>query len=245
MLDASIADVVERHVADERLRTALHGQGVIGTFAGPRDAGTAWVHAHHRLGLLGGWGYVEGGMGRVSFCLADAARDAGAVLAAGVEVAAIEPGVGVRLAGGELVRARAVVSNADPIRTLGLVERGAGPAGVDPAFASKVAGWRCASPVVKVNCALDRLPTFAAAADRPDHVYRAQVEIGRGIDATQAACEAARGRGAGTGVVRAVLPDALRPVGRAAGCPHDERLLAVRPARARDRDLGRAARRDR
>ena len=30
--------------------TALHGQGVIGTFAGPRDPGTAWVHAHHRLG---------------------------------------------------------------------------------------------------------------------------------------------------------------------------------------------------
>ena len=96
VLDASIADVVERHVADERLRTALHGQGVIGTFAGPRDPGTAWVHAHHRLGLLGGWGYVEGGMGRVSFCLADAARDAGAVLATGVEVAAIEPGVGVQ-----------------------------------------------------------------------------------------------------------------------------------------------------
>src|SRR5438067_3137441 len=29
----SIAEVVERHVADERLRTALHGQGVIGTWA--------------------------------------------------------------------------------------------------------------------------------------------------------------------------------------------------------------------
>jgi len=54
LLEASIADVVERHVRDERLRTALHGQGVIGTFSGPRDPGTAWVHAHHRLGLLGG-----------------------------------------------------------------------------------------------------------------------------------------------------------------------------------------------
>jgi phytoene dehydrogenase-like protein len=192
VLHASIAEVVERHVADERLRTALHGQGVIGTFAGPRDPGTAWVHAHHRLGLIGGWGYVEGGMGRVSFCLADAARDAGAVLAAGVEVTAIEPGTGVRLAGGELVRARAVVSNADPIRTLGLVERGTGASGVDAAFVAKVAGWRCASPVVKVNCALERLPAFSAAPDRPGHVYRAQVEIGRGIDATQAAYEAAR-----------------------------------------------------
>jgi phytoene dehydrogenase-like protein len=48
------------------------------------------------------------------------------------------------------------------------------------------------SPVVKVNCALERLPTFAAAPERPAHVYRAQVEIGRSIDLTQAACDAAR-----------------------------------------------------
>ncbi|HZP29547.1 MAG TPA: NAD(P)/FAD-dependent oxidoreductase [Acidimicrobiia bacterium] len=190
VLHAPIADVVERHVRDERLRTALHGQGVIGTFAGPRDPGTAWIHAHHRLGLLGGWGYVEGGMGRVSSCLADAARDAGAVVVAGVEVAAVEPGAGVRLGGGELVRARAVVSNADPVRTLALVDAGGGE--VDAGFRERVRGWRCASPVVKVNCALDRLPTFLAAPDGPDHVYRAQVEIGRGIDATQAACDAAR-----------------------------------------------------
>jgi phytoene dehydrogenase-like protein len=192
VLHASIADVVERHVTDERLRTALHGQGIIGTFAGPRDEGTAWVHAHHRLGLLGGWGYVEGGMGRVSFCLADAASAAGAVLACGVEVAAIEPGTGVRLAGGERVRARAVVSNADPKRTLTLVEHGGDGAGVDAAFVARVGAWRCSSPVVKVNCALARLPTFTAAPDRPPHVYRAQVEIGRSIDDTQAAFLAAR-----------------------------------------------------
>jgi phytoene dehydrogenase-like protein len=197
VLDASIADVVERHVRDERLRTALHGQGVIGTFAGPRDPGTAWVHAHHRLGLLGGWGYVEGGMGRVSFCLADAAVAAGAVLATGVEVAAVEVAAvgaaappGVRLVGGELVRARAVVSNADPVRTLALLEAGGAP--VDAGFAARVGSWRCTSPVVKVNCALDRLPTFSAAPDRPVPVYRAQVEIGRSIDLTQAACDAAR-----------------------------------------------------
>ena len=104
VLEASIADVVERHVKDERLRTALHGQGVIGTFAGPRDPGTAWIHAHHSLGLIGGWSFVEGGMGRVSFCLADAATDAGAVVAAGVPVAAIVPGEGVRLEGGETIR---------------------------------------------------------------------------------------------------------------------------------------------
>jgi phytoene dehydrogenase-like protein len=187
LFEASIADVVERHVRDERLRIALHGQGIIGTFAGPRDPGTAWIHAMHSLGLIGGWSYVEGGMGRISFCLADAARDAGAVVATGVPVAAIVPGEGVRLEGGELVRAGAVVSNADPVRTLGLCD-----GDVPDAFRSRIDAWRCESPVVKVNCALSRLPTFTAAPDRPDHVYRAQVEIARGIEETQSAYESSR-----------------------------------------------------
>lgn len=124
VFEAPIADVVERHVTDERLRTALHGQGIIGTFAGPRDPGTAWIHAMHSLGTLegvaGAWGYVEGGMGQVSFALAEAARDAGAVVVAGVPVAEIVPGRGVRLEGGDMVEAAAVVSNADPKRTLAL-----------------------------------------------------------------------------------------------------------------------------
>ena len=187
LFEASIADVVERHVRDERLRIALHGQGIIGTFAGPRDPGTAWIHAMHSLGLIGGWSYVEGGMGRISFCLADAARDAGAVVATGMPVAAIVPGEGVRLEGGELVRARAVVSNADPVRTIALCD-----GDVPDAFRSRIDAWRCESPVVKVNCALSRLPTFTAAPDGADHVYRAQVEIARGIEETQSAYESCR-----------------------------------------------------
>ena len=126
LFEASIADVVERHVGDERLRTALHGQGIIGTYAGPRDPGTAAVHLMHASGTIeglpGAWGYVVGGMGRVSFAIADAAIDAGAVIAAGVTVAAILPGRGVRLEGGETIRARTVLSNADPKRTLSLCE---------------------------------------------------------------------------------------------------------------------------
>ena len=223
-----ISDVIERHVLDERLRTALHGQGIIGTFAGPRDPGTAAVHAMHSLGTLeglpGAWGYVEGGMGRVSLALAEAATEAGAVVLTGVPVAAIVPGTGaagasvggpgtvggrasgkgataaegpsVVLEGGEIIRAAAVVSNADPKRTLALCQAGGGdvPAGF-AAFADKVGAWRSESPVVKLNCALGRLPTFTAAA-RPGYdgppPYRAMVTISTGTDATQAACEAAR-----------------------------------------------------
>jgi phytoene dehydrogenase-like protein len=188
VLDASIADVVEGYVRDDRLRTALHGQGVIGTFAGPRDPGTAWIHAHHSLGLIGGWSFVEGGIGRVSELLADAARDAGALVVDRAPVAAITPHVGVHLDDGTLVGADVVVSNADPVRTLTLLEAGGERA---DAFASAVSSWQITSPVVKVNCALARRPNFVAAHGDPT-VFRAQVEVARSIDDTQSACDAAR-----------------------------------------------------
>ena len=190
VLHASIADVVEHHVRDERLRAALHGQGVIGTFAGPRDPGTAWIHAHHTLGLMGGWSYVEGGIGRVSQLLAEAAIDAGAVVVTDVPVAAILPGAGIQLDDGAAIRGDVVVSNADPRRTLSLLEAGGAGRPSIRAFASKVGQWKQVSPVVKVNCALSRLPIFPAARGDPT-VFRAQVEIARGIDETQDAFVAA------------------------------------------------------
>ena len=187
---ASIADVLERYVRDPRLVTALHGQGIIGTYAGPRDPGTAAIHVMHASGTLegraGAWGFVRGGMGQVSVALADAAVAAGALVATGVEVAAVVPGEGVRLSGGEFFRARAVVSNADPKRTVALCEDG-----VPDEFRARVGQWRTDSPVLKVNCALRRLPSFTAAHPgvAPE---RAMVTISTGLDATQEACEASR-----------------------------------------------------
>jgi phytoene dehydrogenase-like protein len=146
---------------------------------------------HYQGDLLGQgplWGYVEGGMGQVSFAIAQAARDLGASLATGVPVAEILPGEGVRLEGGELIRADRVVSNADPRRTLALVDPDAVPA----AYRARVDGWQLRSPVVKLNAALHRLPTFPAARGLDAH--RAMVDVTRGLDAAQAAfADAERG----------------------------------------------------
>lgn len=186
VFELPVADLVERYVRDERLRAALHGAGVIGTWAGPRDPGTAGVRLMHNMGLIGGWGYVEGGMGRVSFALADAAIDAGAVVACGVPVGGIEPGDGVRLEDGSLIRAPVVVSNADPHRTLALVGDSA-----PHEWRERLTGWDRRSPVVKLNCGLSRLPRFTAAAGDDCIPYRAMVVLSTGIDDTQAAFHAA------------------------------------------------------
>lgn len=190
LFEEPIADVVERYVKDDRLRTALHGQGLIGTFAGPRDPGTAAIHAMHASGEVegvpGAWGYVEGGMGNISFQIAGAAADAGAVIVTGCTVVAVQPGEGAQLEGGETVHAPVVVSNADPKRTLDLLE-GEVP---DP-FRRRVGTWRVDSPVLKINCGLSRLPSFPQAAPGVSP-HRAMVTIATGVDDTQAACEAAR-----------------------------------------------------
>ena len=189
LFDEPIAETLDRYLGDERLVHALFGQGVIGTLAGPRDPGTASVHLMHHQGDLEGqgavWGYVEGGMGRVSFALAQAAADAGATLAAGVPVARILPGEGVEAEGGEVIRAPIVISNADPKRTLGLVGDEA-----PSAFRDRVDAWGVDSPVVKVNAGLTRLPAFIA--DRDGLATRSMVSVTPGLDAAQRAAESCR-----------------------------------------------------
>ena len=47
---ASIADLVEDRFESDAMRGVLSVSGVIGTWAGPRSAGTAYVMLHHHLG---------------------------------------------------------------------------------------------------------------------------------------------------------------------------------------------------
>lgn len=162
LFEWSMADLVERFLSDERLQLAYLGQGTIGTFASPFDPGTAAIYFHHYCGRmhpehLGSWGYIEGGMGMVSFILCDIARAAGATVAAGVPVGAIVPGQGVELADGTRIDAPVVVSNADPRATLGLLGGAA-----DPAWRAQVLAVPQESCVVKFNAALSELPNLRA-----------------------------------------------------------------------------------
>ncbi|GGH03882.1 phytoene desaturase family protein [Silvibacterium dinghuense] len=166
----SMAEFVGAYLDDERLQSAYLGQGVIGTNASPFDPGTASIRFHHASGRLGGmpgmWGYVQGGMGMVSFYLCDAAREAGAVVAAGVPVAQIHPGAGVELEGGDRLLAPVVISNADPVRTLRMLGSAA-----DPAWRAQVERVPIEGCTVKLNVLLRELPDFTARPGqlRPHH----------------------------------------------------------------------------
>ena len=244
LFEASIADVLDEFVTDQRLKDALFGQGVIGTFAGPRDPGTASVKLMHYQGDLLGegpiWGYVKGGMGMVSFAIAEAAREAGAVLAAGVPVGEILPGEGVRLEDGTFIAAPVVVSNADPKRVLGLVAGDAMPDGVPrpardvghPQPGREVQRGAVAAAVLHGCTGRDVHGTRDRRRDR-----RPRRRAG-GVRAMSSTGEPAVGFG------EIYCQTAARPVARAAGQAPAERLRPVRAVRPQRR-LGRATRRGR
>jgi phytoene dehydrogenase-like protein len=189
VFDASIAEVLDDHMSDQRLKDALFGQGVIAAYGGPKDKGTASIKLMHFQGDLEGqgpvWGYVKGGMGMVSFALADAAQEAGAVLACGVPVAQIVPEEGVVLEDGTRIRARTVVCNADPKVALRLLEGQDVPAD----YRTRLEAWKVRSPVVKFNAALTALPEWTAAPGE-SWPARATIDVTGGLEDAQRCFEA-------------------------------------------------------
>ena len=152
----------------EQVLAALGWHAINDSTAGPSTPGTAYVLLHdHASEQAGGgirqWGFVRGGIGRLPEAMADAAREAGATVRteAPVDRIAVESGRagGVVLASGEEIRARRVLSNADPKTTLlGLVGDGLLP----ERFGAALRAYRCEGTSVKINLAVDQLPMAEA-----------------------------------------------------------------------------------
>jgi phytoene dehydrogenase-like protein len=168
LMTMSIADLLDDWFESPQVKGALAVNGVIGTWAGPYEPGTAYVMAHHSIGdvgdgHLGNWGFQEGGMGGVSAAIEAAARSFGAEVRTGARVARVlvEGGqaAGVVLDGGEELRARLVVSTLHP-RTAFLEQVGREHLPED--FTSDIEHWKTRSGVVKINLALGELPDFIA-----------------------------------------------------------------------------------
>jgi phytoene dehydrogenase-like protein len=197
-LEGSVADLVERYVRTPALQATLATDGLIGTGAGPRDPGTAYVLAHHyagrALGVQGAWGFVRGGMGAVSAAAASAARAAGATLRTGstVERIALRNGRAgrIELRDGTTIEAAAILVNADPKTLfLQLLERG----DVPPELHARATAWRCKGVSLKINLGLAELPDFRVRPgtnEQPHH--RATIHVAPSIAFLQQAYDDAR-----------------------------------------------------
>lgn len=148
----------------EHVKAALGWHAINDSVSGPSTQGTAYVLLHEHAGEQreGGpraWGFVRGGIGRLSAAMADAAREAGAEVRTGAEVERIlvrgGRAVGVALVGGEEIHAARVLSNADPKRTfLRLVE----PSDLPEDFLAAIRAYRCNGTSIKINLAVSDLP---------------------------------------------------------------------------------------
>ena len=136
LLTRSHWDVLCDYFDSDKVRCALARADDVGY---PTAVGSllaeAMESASEGAGVENKGGIVRGGMGMITAALAVAARRFGAAIRTQtpVESIVVEQGkaVGVRLAGGEMVHADRIVSNADPKRTfLGLIDQ----AHLDPGF---------------------------------------------------------------------------------------------------------------
>jgi phytoene dehydrogenase-like protein len=199
LMAMSVSDLLDDWFESSQVKGAMAVNGVIGTWAGPCEPGTAYVMAHHSIGdigdgHLGNWGFPEGGMGAVAAAIESSARSFGAEIRtdARVERLLVENGrvQGAALASGDEVRAPVVVTSLHP-RTAFLDHVGRQHLPTD--FVRDIENWKTRSGVVKINLALAELPDFTAdpGTDLQEH-HTGSVEMAPSVEYMEQAFQDAR-----------------------------------------------------
>ncbi len=172
----SAGDILEQWFESEPVRAVFGFDSIVGNYASPWTPGSGYVLLHHVVGEVNGkpgaWGHAVGGMGAITQAMAREAERRGVRISldAPVERVLVEAGraTGVRLADGEVVRARHVVANVNPrLLFLQLVDEAA----LDAEFVRRMRAYRCGSATLRMNVALDALPSFTAlpGAEAAEH----------------------------------------------------------------------------
>jgi phytoene dehydrogenase-like protein len=224
LMFGNLYDMLADYFESDYLRAAFAGQGVIGSFIGPKTPGSVYVMFHHMFGEVNGqqgmWGYVRGGMGRISFALAASAEAHGAAIRINTPVAKIlvnnGRAEGVRLENGEELRAAVVLSNADPKRTF---LQFCADADLDKNFLKRISHFKTESAVIKINVALKELPSFKCIpGTTPGLQHAGSCEISPTPDWVQEAYEdAARGELSQKPYIEAYMQSATDPTVAPAG----------------------------
>jgi phytoene dehydrogenase-like protein len=177
-LTGSLGEFLDHNYESEKLKTMFLANNVYGKHGGPYQPGTAIGLLFHLLSggeheLQGFYGHVMGGMGSITQALAAAGRKLGAEIQTSASVARIDVRNGraraVVLEDGTELRARMVLSNADPKRTfLGLVA----VSDLSEDFRSAIQGIKMQGPCAKVNMVLAEEPRFTGTSPQATPLER-------------------------------------------------------------------------
>jgi len=169
-LTGSLGEFLDHNYESEKIKTMFLANNVYGKHGGPYQPGTAIGLLFHLLSggeheLQGFYGHVMGGMGAITQALAASGRKLGVEIRTSSPVAqiAVRDGRarGVVLEDGTEIRARIVLSNADPKRTfLKMVAASELP----NEFLHSIRGIKMEGPCAKVNLVLDDEPRFTGTS---------------------------------------------------------------------------------
>jgi len=182
ILPMSIQELLDDWFETPLLKAALGVGGVRDLRQGPRSGGTAFVFLHHligaQLGTMRGRGYWRAAPDALVRALQDRAKGYGVSIRASASVARIlvedDAVTGVVLDNGEEVRARVVVSTADPTATLrGMVD----PVWFDPEFLRSVGNIKYRGCTAFVLYAMDRLPESLGAQASLDGAFSLTTDL--------------------------------------------------------------------
>ena len=198
LMFGSVSELLDEYFESDYVKAAICPRGLIGTMVGPRSSGSAYVLGHHVIGGSSGetgvWGYLKGGMGALSNAIAASAKSFGAEINTSKTVSNImvqdSTAKGVELDDGTKVRARYVISNADPKQTfLKLVGR----ENLESSFVKSVEKIKDEGCVVKVNAALSELPDYSALPGKNLSLqHRGITSIGPSVDYCEQAFDDAK-----------------------------------------------------
>src|SRR6187431_921955 len=171
----SAGEMLDERFENDLVKALFGFDAIVGNYASPYAAGSAYVMLHHAFGEVNGkkgvWGHAIGGMGAITQAMAKAARGYGVEIEtdAGVREVIVERdrAVGVILDNDKTVRAKYVVSGVNPkLLYTRLVPAEALPQN----FLGRIKNWRNASGTFRMNVALSALPSFTALPGAGDHL---------------------------------------------------------------------------
>ena len=162
----SAYDYLSQWFESDIIKAVLAYYSGIGTFAGPKSPGSAYVILHHLIGEhegAGGWGFVRGGMGTISDAIAASGARFGLEVKTEAEIAEVlvENGraIGVVTTGGERYDAPVIASNAS---CKILFERLVGAEHLPGDFLDGIRSYRTFSTAFKINAACEAPPRYRA-----------------------------------------------------------------------------------
>lgn len=214
----SAGDLLDSWFESEPIKAVLGFDSVVGNFASPYAAGSAYVLLHHCFGEVNGqrgkWGHAMGGMGAITQAMAREAEARGVEITTGAEVMRVLVSggrtTGVVLRDGTEIEARSIASNVEPsLLYLDLIESDA----LNTDFRARMQRWRLGSGSLRMNVALSALPDFRCAPGahaQPHH--GAGIILAPSLAYMDRAWFDARERGWGAApIVEMLIPSTLDP----------------------------------